>query len=1219
MSAIFDFSANPSDGALTYVWDVSSTLINQNNVKTIKLLITDSATLGTLSSSIISTDVIPIYTYDLDSNIIGINKTFTVSGLINNKTYLAILEITTKAGTIYRSNGSISAYPGKPPIKPVFEITAVSGDLTANPKNGTVTFRLSNYTFNSESDGYYKITGVQAYIADGTNLKIYDFSNIEVSGNLYINTFTIGLNAQPSDDNGLVTGQLHEIAISVFNAAGTSVMSDTVLITPGNSVQAVSLVSMPTIEYNRTVLGTTTNASSATVLFANAPNAANLAGNASIVVQKYEIYRADASANNVVVSSNPKSLVATFDMSSGHLGTDGLSTGSSFTYNSSTYHFVFEDTSVVSGKNYTYYIIGYNSIGAGPSSNATTTLVGSYASAPVVTVTPGNQNLKLNIVPSLLNGLKATATPSYVIDVSGTTSVVTLDASNNYTVTGLTNGASYSVRVATRTTDGVRIASPYVGSYSSLIASTPYTTPAAPVITATAVDSSNVPLDGKIKLTWSAVTNLGGNSGAVTYSIFVNDVLSTTVSDTTYTVTGLTNGTSYKFSVKTNVVNTELSTTVTSGISNEINIVPFTVIGNVASASLTRVNGTSLTGAWTQPANALTYGLGVSNIRYKVKVIEDSSGTIQYDSSGSLVSPITISSLISGSLYKIEVTTGYLYSGTIYYNASPVIAYGTPYGTITAPTNFVLYPLNNSIRITWDRNVSNGGVTNILGYDVYITSTGVSEPTNYKAARVDYGTEYFVALKDGNLTDLFNGSQYRVKVNVVGTIPSGPSSTMEVSGDQASGLVTPAAGPAAPTITSVNNSNGSATVTWARDTITPANGYIILDASKNIIANIGVTDVSSVWTVTASSISFTYNNLTNNVAYPISIFAYKTASPLNITSAETSVTLYPAQALGSPTNLGFTVDSSSISLTWTQPTNVGQAGVSGNSALKYRVVIDPSDVSHPGSQVLVDNISTTFYTVNGLVNNKKYVAYVYAYYETSGGQVFSDPVSYFYIMPNPAPQTVTSLIATPGDKSVALSWINPTDTSIYPRTNTIIYRSTSLTPDASYTQIASVLSTDTTYTDSAVALYNGRTYYYKVLSPHGGVALEGAQQASPVYTTGVVPFGKPIIYDMSHNPGSSSYKVSVSRNGSDLQEYLLFAVDPSGLDIPVYNQNVGSVTYGGAIDNVNRVEAGNRYTLSISVTKAFDDILFGIQNSAGITIIHDGSLTFGSGNSFTIN
>ena len=206
-------------------------------------------------------------------------------------------------------------------------------------------------------------------------------------------------------------------------------------------------------------------------------------------------------------------------------------------------------TGLADNTTYIFRAAAVNYIGTGPWSTAsgsvtTNALPGSPTG---VSGTPGNEEIALSwTAPSSdggdsITGYRVEYTPS-----GGSASFVNTGSSlTSYTVSGLSNGTSYTFRVAAITAVGT---GPYSSASSSL--SPLATVPGAP----TTLNGS--PGDGQVSLTWASPSNNGGssitdyvveyssNSGS-TWTAFSHSASSAA----SIIVTGLTNGTSYKFRV----------------------------------------------------------------------------------------------------------------------------------------------------------------------------------------------------------------------------------------------------------------------------------------------------------------------------------------------------------------------------------------------------------------------------------------------------------------------------------------------------------------------------------------------------------------------------------------------------------------------------------------------------------------------------------------------
>jgi predicted acyl esterase len=209
-------------------------------------------------------------------------------------------------------------------------------------------------------------------------------------------------------------------------------------------------------------------------------------------------------------------------------------------------------TGLANGTTYTFTVAATNAVGAGAASAASPPLLVGAPGAPgFLTVTPGNQQATLKWWAPSGNGASITGyviTP-YVGAVAQSPRVFSSSA-NQQTVTGLTNGTTYTFSVA---------AVNAIGTGAPAISPAVLVSPTAPGAPSAVTSKAG---DGSASVSWKAPTSDGGlaiTGYVVTPSIGAvaqaPRVFSSTA--TTQVITGLANGTTYTFTVAaTNPVGT---------------------------------------------------------------------------------------------------------------------------------------------------------------------------------------------------------------------------------------------------------------------------------------------------------------------------------------------------------------------------------------------------------------------------------------------------------------------------------------------------------------------------------------------------------------------------------------------------------------------------------------------------------------------------------------
>ena len=316
---------------------------------------------------------------------------------------------------------------------------------------------------------------------------------------------------------------------------------------------------------------------------------------------------------------------------------------------------------------------------------------------------PGNGQVMLSWVQP--SGGAEVTDYEYEQDVSGTW-ISTGSTDTSYTVTGLTNGQSYTFRVRAANSAGRSAASTASASV------TPATVPGAPTGLSATVSHEQV------ELNWTAPASNGGEpitgyeyeqGGSGTW-------ISTGGTATSYTVMGLTNGQPYRFRVRAlNSVGAGAASAASP------NVTPATEPDAPTGLSAT-VSDQEVDLIWTAPAS--NGGAMITDYEYEL----DFSGT--WTSTGGTATSTTVTGLTNGQSYDFRVrAVNRAGAGLESFSQS-----ATPTSTVVAPdtpTNLSATPGNLQVMLSWTQP-SGGAALTHYEYEQDVseiwTSTGGTGP-----------------------------------------------------------------------------------------------------------------------------------------------------------------------------------------------------------------------------------------------------------------------------------------------------------------------------------------------------------------------------------------------------------------------------------------------------------------------------------------------------------
>ena len=591
-------------------------------------------------------------------------------------------------------------------------------------------------------------------------------------------------------------------------------------------------------------------------------------------------------------------------------------------------------------------------------------------------------------------------------------------ATTSHTVTGLDNGTAYTFKLRAVNASGN-------GAESGEATAIPAAVPAKPAgFTATAgagevVLAWNDPNDATIA-GWEYNQRRAGGEFEADWTY----ILGSTDRTTSYTVTGLDNGTAYTFKLRAHNA---------SGIgieSDEATATPAAAPAKPAGFSATPGDGlVSL--QWTDPDNATITGW-----QYAVKTTGGYGPWTGIPGSGATTTAHTVAGLDNGTAYTFKLRA---------INAS---GNGTESGEVTAipvavpakPTGFSAMPGDGQVSLQWtdpDNATITGwqyAVQTIGGYGPWTGIPGSGATTTaYTVTGLDDGTAYTFKLRAHNASG--NGAE----------------------SDEAT--ATPAAVPAKPTGFSVTPGDGLVSLQW-----TDPNDATITGWQYAVKTTGGYGPWTGIPGSSAATTSYTLTGLDNGASYTVKLRAHN-ASGDGAESDEATAT--PVAVPAKPAGFTATAGAGEVVLSWNDPNDATITG------WQYRYRTEGG--YGPWTVIPGSGAATTSHTVTGLDNGASYTFKLRAV-NASGNGAESDEAT---AIPVAVPARPAGFTATAGDRQVVLSWNDPNDATIagweYNQ------RRAGGEFEADWTYILG--STDRTTSYTVTGLDNGTAYSFKLRAP----------------------------------------------------------------------------------------------------------------------------------------
>ena len=574
----------------------------------------------------------------------------------------------------------------------------------------------------------------------------------------------------------------------------------------------------------------------------------------------------------------------------------------------------------VSGTNcFDVQLMATNAAGDGAASRASGKPLTAPSAPSISSVIPGNAKVIVNFVEPSDNG--GSALTKYQYQVNGGTWVdlttgggFTVGSSTRFVITGLTNGSSASILLRAVNSTGP-------STSSAAMSATPVTTPDAPT-------SANLtPIDGGFKVDFTAAGNGGSPITAYDYRVTATGTTplgpwlrAVWTSGTTFTIAGLTNGSSYDVDLR--AVNAIGAGSELLGPSSSPGAQPAPpTIANV-------IAGDSKISIVITPGN--NGGYAISQYSYSI----NGGTTWITPTPNPLTNPIVVTGLTNGTAYQVRVRT----RNTLGDSDPSAISVATPATSSAAPAITAVTPADGSLSVAFNAPTNTGG-SPIITYEYSIDGG-----TLWNSRGAASTTSPLV------ITGVRNGAAYPIKIRAITAIAQGAASTSTLAIPQVPGAGKPTNVIATPL-------NGAALVSWRAP-----EGWVG-DPIASYRVNASPGSATCTWSSGPSSCQV--DGLTNGTTYTFSVTSVGAAGDIDFANSGTSIT--PRAAPTAPRDVTALPGGGEAALTWTAPTD------SGGSAITDYVIQFSSDSGTVWTTFAHDPSTDPTNTVNGLNPSTPYI------------------------------------------------------------------------------------------------------------------------------------------------------------------------------------------------------------------------------------------------------